>query len=125
MLRSGFNALGPAALTRLLDLEDLTMTALELHPPAIRYICSVPPRWPPASRCHTPSGQLCRAHRPTIRDLPRGSSTGYLRLLRLRFWYAPCARPFTEALAALAPWARTIRRFAAVPPATIQAIATA
>ena len=125
------NALDPAALTRLLDLEELTVNALELQPHLhLLYLhCTPTSAVAVCPRCHTSSGQIHQAHRRTIRDLPWGPWTCYLHLTRRRFWCAGCARPFTEALTALAPWARTTRRFAAsvvaaVPTTTIQAVAT-
>ena len=125
------NALDPAALTRLLDLEELTVTALELQPHVHQLYLHCTPTSAVAvcPHCHTASGQIHQAHRRTIRDLPWGPWTCYLHLTRRRFWCAPCARPFTEALTALAPWARTTRRLAAavvaaVPSTTIQAVAT-
>lgn len=128
----GINAMDPAALTRLLDLEELTVTALELQPHRHQLNVHCTPTAPVAAcpRCQHPSAQVHQYHLRTIRDLPWGPWTCYLHLLRRRFWCAGCARPFTEALAALAPWARSTRRFAtavvaAVPTATIQAVATA
>ena len=125
------NALEPAALTRLLDLEELTVTTLELQPQRQHmYLhCTTGPAQATCPRCQAPSSQIHQYHHHTIRDLPWGPWTCYLRLTRRRFWCAGCARPFTEVLAALAPWARTTRRFAAavvaaVPTATIQAVAT-
>jgi transposase len=126
------NALSPTALTQLLALEDLVVTALELVPWQARLYLHCMPTSPVATcpACHAASFQIHQYHRRTVRDLPWGPWACYLQLTRRRFWCARCARPFTEACPAVAPCARTTRRFAAalvaaVPAATIKAVAVA
>jgi len=128
----GINALSPTALTQLLALEDLVVTALELVPWQARLYLHCTPTSPVADcpACHAASFQIHQYHRRTVRDLPWGPWACYLQLTRRRFWCARCARPFTEACSAVAPCARTTRRcaaalVAAVAAATIDAVAAA
>jgi transposase len=85
------NAADPAALTRLLDLPELAVTRLERPAWLGRIIlqCHVTN---PAAACPD-CGQVSAA-------------------VHQRFWCAACQRPFSELLAAIAPYARTTRRFA-------------
>jgi transposase len=117
------NALSPTALTQLLALEDLVVTALELVPWQARLYLHCTPSSSVAvcPACHAASFQIHQYHRRTVRDLPWGPWACYLQLMRRRFWCARCARPFTEACPAVAPWARTTRRFAAALVAAVAA----
>ncbi len=64
----------PTALTQLLALEDLMVTALELVPGHNRLYLHCRPTSPQAvcPHCHAASGQIHQYHRCTVRDLPCG-----------------------------------------------------
>jgi len=126
------NAADPTALTRLLDLEEVSVTLLERAAWQQRlYLhCQPPATTAGGPQWQCVSAQIHQYQRRTVRDLAWSGWPCYLQIARRRFWCAPCQRPFTEAFTAVAPCARTTRRWAAAlvragPPATIAAGARA
>jgi transposase len=122
----------PHALTQCLHLPQLAVTQLTflralgwlliaVHSPAPTACCP---------RCGQASAQVHQYHTRLVRDLAWADLRCVLHLVRRRFKCAACRRPFTEPLTALAPHARTTRRYAAhllaaVRTATVAAVARA
>jgi transposase len=109
------NAADPAALTRLLGLPDLRVVALECAEwrGCLVLQCVPVAASAPCPTCHQASARLHPVARRAVRDLPWSRYTCYLELRVRRFWCARCRCPFTEALEAVAPYARLTRRYAA------------
>lgn len=107
------NAGDPRALTRLLDLPDFAVTAVEYdarldclvaHCAHVRDVAVCP-------ACGTPSSQPHQYKPRTVRDLALAGRACRLEFTARRFKCAQCRRPFTEALEAVAPQARCTRRY--------------
>ena len=109
------NAADPAALTRLLGLPELRVVQLECAEWWGRLIVQCVPVAPtaPCPTCRQATARLHQVARRSVRDLPWGRHACYLDLLVRRFWCPRCRRPFTEALEAVAPYARLTRRYTA------------
>jgi len=109
------NAADPQALTRLLDLPEVAVIAIEQATwLARRYIqCRVVTDGANCSRCAGYSHTLHQYHTRTVRDLPWAGWACYRQITTRRWWCARCRTPFTAPLAAVAPCARTTRRYAA------------
>ena len=109
------NAADPEALTRLLGLPELRVVQLECAEWLGRLVVQCVPVAPTAAcpTCGRATARLHQVQRRAVRDLPWSRYTCYLELLVRRFWCPWCARPFTEALEAVAPYARLTRRYAA------------
>jgi len=108
-------ATDPQALTHCLNLPELAVTQITFLRRIgwmLVYVHS-PARSAPCPRCGQVSTQPHQYHARLLRDLAWADLRCGLYLLRRRFKCAPCARPFTEPLAACAPYARTTRRYAA------------
>jgi len=104
----------PTALTQLLDLPNWQVLRLDLAPAAHRLVvhCEVL-----LSGAACPTCQVWTAARHDydtrpVRDLPWAGWACWLSVTACRFACAGCARPFTPVLAAVAPFARTTRRYA-------------
>jgi transposase len=108
-------ATDPHALTHCLNLPDLVVTQIAFLRPLGWMLVYVHAAAPSAAcpRCGQLSIQPHQYHVRLVRDLAWTDLRCVLYLLRRRFKCGPCARPFTEPLAALAPHARTTRRYAA------------
>jgi transposase len=108
------NADDPEALTALLDLPEFTVTRLEYdaHLDLLLLVCE--PQYDVAvcPTCDTVSAQLHDTTERRVRDLPWAGKRCALVLPARRFKCARCRRPFTERLAAIAPQARSTRRYA-------------
>jgi transposase len=122
----------PQALTRCLNLPEFVVTQLTFLHRLGWLLVSVQASSPaaPCPRCGQVSTQPHQYHGRLVRDLAWAALRCVLYVLRRRFKCASCARPFTEPLAALAPYARTTRRYAArlleaVRSSTVAAVARA
>ncbi len=124
------NAGDPEALTRLLDLPDLAVTALEYDArlDCIVVRCAYQRDVAICPRCGTLSAQPHQDEPRAVRDLPLVGHVCYVEFPSRRFKCAQCRRPFTEVLEAVAPQARRTRRyeqhlFAQCRSSTIQDVA--
>src|SRR5262249_39988477 len=110
-----FNVGDPAVLDSLLGLPDLTITPLELAAWRgwLLLHCTPVAEEADCPTCARPSHTIHQYHQRTVRDLPWADYQCYLQVTRRRFDCAHCGVPFTEPLAAVAPRARTTRRYAA------------
>ena len=109
------NADDPTALTRLLALPELVVTRVEYAAwrGGVLLQCQLVA---PSAACPTCGQSATRLHQVghrTVRDLPWAGQRCSLELPVRRFVCAPCRRPFTERLAAIAPYGRTTQRYAA------------
>jgi transposase len=109
------NADDPQALTRLLDLPELRVVTVEqvawrhqicLHCELVTDLAQCP-------ACQHLSMAPHQYRTRTVRDLAWAGWRCYLQFTMRRFWCEYCRRPFTEPLEALAPHARTTRRYGA------------
>lgn len=121
------NATDLAALTQLLDLPDLRVTRLERAGWLQRIYrhCTVTTETAACPTCQCVSTVIYQYHRRTVRDRPWAGWAAYLQITIRRFRCTPCRRPFTEAVAAVAPYAYTTRRFAADLVANVRASSVA
>jgi transposase len=124
------NADDPAALTRLRALPEFHVTHLELAAEQATLVLHCLPVQATAAcpTCGQPSAALHQAGVRTVRDLPWAGWHCFVQFPARRFFCHSCARPFSEPHAALAPYARTTRRYAAdlfaqCRAATIQQVA--
>jgi transposase len=122
----------PLALTHCLHLPELVVTQLTFLRALGWLLIAVhsPAPTAPCPRCGQASAQVHQYHTRLVRDLAWADLRCVLQLVRRRFKCATCRRPFTEPLAALAPYARTTQRYAAhllaaVRTATIAQVARA
>ena len=109
------NANDPQALTRLLDLPELRVVAIE-QAAWRRQICIQCDLVADLAQCPTCQHLSLAPHQyrtRTVRDLPWADWRCYLQIRLRRFWCEYCRRPFTERLDAIAPHARTTRRYGA------------
>jgi transposase len=120
----------PQALTHCLNLPDLHVTQIAFLRRLGWLLVYVRVSRPTATCpiCGHVSQHVHQYHARLVRDLAWTDLRAYLYLLRRRFKCATCQRPFTEPLAALAPHARTTRRYAAhllaaVRTSTVQEVA--
>ena len=107
------NAGDPAALTRLLDLPDFAVTAVEydarldclvVRCAHIRDVAVCP-------ACGALSAQAHQYKPRTVRDLSLAGRACRLEFAARRFKCGQCRRPFTEPLETVAPQARCTRRY--------------
>ena len=107
------NADDPLALTYLLDLPELTVTRLEYDAQVDLLLVMCHPRYDVAvcPTCDTVSAQLHDTNERRVRDVPWAGKRCALVLPARRFQCARCRRPFTERLEAIAPRARSTRRY--------------
>ena len=124
------NATDPDALTHLLDLPDVAVLGLERAPwlGGLLVQAVVRPAPAPGPRCSHLAAAPHQTYTRWVRDVPWAGWPAVLHLQARRLWCAPCRRPFTPPLAAIAPYARTTRRYAAaliaaVTTSTVQQVA--
>jgi transposase len=108
-------ATDPNAMTHCLHLPDLQVTQLAFLRSLGWLLIYARATAPTACcpRCGHASAQVHQYHVRLVRDLAWADLRCYLQLLRRRFKCATCARPFTEPLTTVAPYARTTTRYAA------------
>ncbi len=108
------NADDPRALTRLLDVPEFVVTALEYDDrlDCLVVRCQLADGVAVCPECGTVSAQPHQYEPRTVRDLPVAGRVCYLEFPGRRFKCARCRRPFTEVLEAVAPQARCTRRYA-------------
>ncbi len=108
------NADDPRALTRLLDLPEFVVTALEYDDrlDCLVVLCQPVHDAAVCPACGAVSAQPHQYAPRTVRDLPVAGRICYLGFPGRRFRCARCRRPFTEVLEAGAPQARCTRRYA-------------
>lgn len=104
----------PQAVTQCLHLPGLHVTHLVFSHAEPWVLLHVRATAPSAlcPTCGHPSTAVHQYHRRLVRDLAWADHRCCLQLVRRRFKCADCQRPFTEELAAVAPHARTTRRYA-------------
>jgi transposase len=107
------NASDPAALTRLLDLPDFAVTAVEYdaHLDCLVVRCAHIRDVAVCPACGTLSAHAHQYKPRTVRDLALAGHPCRLEFAARRFKCAQCRRPFTEPLEAVAPRARCTRRY--------------
>ncbi len=107
------NAGDPQALTRLLDLPEFVVTALEYDDRLDRVMvrCRQVDAAAVCPACGTVSAHPHQYESRTVRDLSVAGRACYLEFPSRRFKCARCRRPFTEVLEAVAPLARRTRRY--------------
>lgn len=107
------NAGDPHALTRLLDLPEFVVTALEYDDRLDRVLvrCRQVHAAAVCPACGSVSAHPHQYEWRTVRDLPVAGRACYLEFPSRRFKCARCRRPFTEVLEAVAPLARRTRRY--------------
>lgn len=108
------NADDPRALTRLLDLPESVVTALEYDDrlDCLVVLCQPVHDAAVCPACGAVSAQPHQYEPRAVRDLPVAGRICYLEFPGRRFKCARCRRPFTEVLEAVAPQARCTRRYA-------------
>lgn len=109
------NATDPQALTRLLDLPEFVVLALEYDDrlDCVVVRCGHVRDVAPCPDCGTLSSQPHQYAARAVRDLSLAGRVCYLEFPGRRFKCAPCRRAFTEVLEAVAPQARRTRRYEA------------
>ena len=107
------NASDPVALTRLLDLSDFAVTAVEYdaHLDCLVVRCAHMRDVAVCPACGTLSAQAHQYKPRAVRDLALAGHACRLEFTARRFKCVPCRRPFTEPLETVAPQARCTRRY--------------
>jgi len=107
------NADDPLALTALLDLPEVTVTSLEYdaHLDLLLVVCQPYYDVAVCPTCDTVSAQVHDRKERWVRDLAWAGKRCALVFPARRFQCERCRRPFTERLAAIAPHARSTRRY--------------
>ncbi len=108
-------ATDPWALTHLLALPEFVVTHLEVadHAGYLVVGCQLARTSAVCPTCGYYSWQIHQFHPRRVRDRAWNGVPCYLEFAMRRFKCQRCRCPFTEALAAIAPHARTTRRYAA------------
>ena len=117
------NADDPSALTRLLDLPAWQVTRMDLAAGPQRLVLHCAIQLPGAAcpTCQTWSAAPHDYATRTVRDLPWAGWASWLCFTTCRWFCAPCHRPFTPSVTALAPYGRTTRRYADLLVAQVRA----